>query len=211
MTELTLKASKREKKGGSSAKSLLRSGLLPIIVYGPEKENIDLSVQYSDFVRVYTKSGENTVVKLDVEGQSIETFIHDVQVNPLTNNYIHADFYQFNKAHKLTSEIPLHFVGESKAVKEQGGILVKDMDHMEVECLPSEVPQFIEIDLSSLNEIGDVIRVSEIKAIKGVKFLAHEDQAIVSVQSEQVEAVTPATEATATTTPDKTEAKPAQK
>lgn len=189
MTELILKASKRESVGGASGKNILKSGLLPVIVYGPEKKNIDLTVTYSDFVRTYKQSGENTIVKLDVNGEIIETFIHDVQTNPLTNSYIHADFYQFNKAHKLTSEIPLHFVGESRAIKELAGVLTKDTDHVEVECLPSEVPSFIEVDLSLLNEIGDVIYVSNLKVDKNIKILSNSDQVIVSAQLEKVEKV----------------------
>lgn len=189
MTELILKAEKRENSGGSSAKSLIREGYLPIVVYGPEKKNLELKVKYGEFIKVFRESGENSVVVLDFDGKKISTFIHDVSKNPLTNQAIHADFYEFKKDHKLKSEIPLNFIGESNAVKMLGGMLVKDTDHLEVECLPSDMPHSMDVDLSKLNEIGDIIYVKDLEFPKNVEILNHLDQVIISVHASKKEEV----------------------
>jgi large subunit ribosomal protein L25 len=183
MTELILKTEKRDNIGGASSKNLIKTGYLPIVVYGPEKKNIDLKVKYGEFMKIFQEAGENTSIILEVDGKKIPTFIHDTSKNPLTNQVIHADFYQFNKDLKLKSDIPLHFIGESNAVKLLGGMLVKDTDHLEVECLPSDMPHFVEVDLSRLNEIGDIIYVRDLAIDKNVEILNHEDQVIISVQA----------------------------
>ncbi len=189
MTELILKAEKREKLGSNNTKRLLKSGFLPIVVYGPDKKNIDLQIQYSEFIKAYKEAGENTIISLDVDDKKIHVFIHDVQVNPLNNTIVHADFYQFSKDHKLKSEVPIHFIGESLAVKEKGGILLKDTDHIEVECLPNDMPHFIEVDLSKLEDINDIIYVSDLKVDKNVQILSGLDQVIASVQAVREEKV----------------------
>ncbi|MDD4289989.1 MAG: 50S ribosomal protein L25 [Patescibacteria group bacterium] len=189
MTELILKAEKRENFGGSSAKDILKSGYLPVVVYGPNKKNLDLKVVYGDFMRIFNETGESQVLNLDFEGEKIPVIIHDISKDYLTGSIIHADMYQFNVKHKLIVEVPIHFIGESKAVKEMGAILVRVLDHIKIECLASKTISSIEVDISKLENYNDMILVSDIKLPDGVDVLTEIDQPIVIAKPAKVEAV----------------------
>lgn len=192
MTELTLKAEIRDIKTDKKAKHLLEDGYLCGVIYGPQTENLTIKIKMGEFLKAFAKVGESTILNISLGDKTIPVFVHDVFKDPRTNKITHADFYEFNKTHKLKSEIPLKFIGESKAVKELGAVLNKDLDHVEVECLPEDMIHEIEIDLALLENINDIIFVSSIKIPKGVKILNPEDQAIASVvayEEEKVEVV----------------------
>ncbi len=180
MTELTLKAEIRDIKTDKKAKHLIEEGYLPGVIYGPQKETKTIKIKMHDFLKSLSDAGENTIISINLEDKVVPVFIHDVFRDPRTNKILHADFYEFSKLHKLKSEIPLKFIGESKAVKELGAVLSRDIDHIEIECLPEDMLHEIEIDLSMLENINDIIFVSSIKVPKGIKILNPEDQAIAS-------------------------------
>jgi len=187
MTELILKAEKRENFGGSSAKNILESGYLPVVVYGRDKKNLDLKVSYKEFMKIFHETGESQVLNLDFEGNKIPVIIHDISKDYLSGSIIHADLYQFDAKHKLTVEIPIHFIGESKAVKEMGAILVKAMDHIEIECLASKIISSVEVDISKLENYNDMILVSDVNVPEGVEILTEADQPIVIAKPAKAE------------------------
>jgi len=115
----------------------------------------------------------------------------------MKNFLTHADFYQVNMKEKITTEIPLHFIGEAKAIKELGGTLIKDMDSLEVECLPSDLVDHIDVDISVLNTYDDAIRVSDLQLPKGITMVHHTNEMIAAVKEPKVEVEEPvaATEA----------------
>jgi large subunit ribosomal protein L25 len=189
MTELILKAEKRENLGGSNAKNLIKSGYLPVIVYGRDKKNLDLKVVYQEFVKIFNETGESQVLNLDFEGKKIPVIIHDTSKDHITGKITHADLYQFDAKHKLTVEVPIHFIGESRVVKEMGASLVKAMDHVEIECLASEIISSIEVDISKLENYNDMICVSDLKVPNGVEILTEGDQPIVIAKQPKVEVV----------------------
>jgi len=178
---ISLKAEKREIKG-KKVKRLLQENKIPAILYGPEiKENILLQVPEGDFLRVFREAGETTLVNLEVEGKKYLVFVHDIQKNPLNQRIIHIDFYQPNLQEEMTAEVPLVFTGEAPAVKELGGILIKNLHSLEVKGLPKSIPHEIVVDISSLKTFDDTITVADLKLPEGVKALMKQEEVVALV------------------------------
>ena len=181
MKEIVLKAEPRLEMKGGNPKRMLKDDILPIVVYGPGSENLNLKVNYQEFLKVLSLAGESTVVDLSIEGKTIQVLIHRVQRDPVNNSVIHVDFYQFDKNKKFSVEVPINFVGESKAVKE-GGVLVTNIYSILAECLYTDLISEIKVDLSVLENMNDSICVSDLKVNEGVNFLTGNDQVIVAVK-----------------------------
>lgn len=187
MTELILKAEPRSDLRGANPKRMLKNDFLPAVVYGPGSENINLKLNLQEFIKVFKVAGESKVVNLKVGDETIQVFIHRIQHNPVTNEIVHVDFYRFRKDHKFTIEIPIKFVGESHAVKGAGGILVTNMESIQIECLYSDLISDIEVDLSKLENINDAIYVSDLKFKEGINVLTAPERVIVTVQPMRTE------------------------
>lgn len=187
MKKLVLKAENREKLGGSSSRQILGQDYLPVIVYGPKKENLNLKVKYQEFVKIFNEAGESQVINLEVGDKNIPVLIHEVQHEPITGKITHADFYQFQADHKFIVEVPIHLTGESKAVKEKGATLVNVMDHIEVECLASNLISEVSVDISKLEDYNDSIHVSDLKVPEGVEIITEKDQVIIIAKANKVE------------------------
>jgi large subunit ribosomal protein L25 len=134
------------------------------------------------FLKAFKKAGESTIVNLVIEGSSKPVLIQDVQHHYLHDQPIHVDFYAVNMSEKLKAKIPIHFLGESNAVKAMGGTLVKNLTEVEVECLPADLPHAIEVDISQLVTFEDTVRISDLKISDRVKILASPDEMIVATQ-----------------------------
>lgn len=184
--QIILTANKRTHLG-KTINQLRKQNILPGVVYGHGFDSTPLEMNEKEFKKAFKQAGENTLVSLQVEGQTIPVIIHDVQMHYLKDHPIHVDFYAVKMDEKLKARIPLHFVGESAAVKELGGVLVKNLFEIEVECLPVDLPHFFEVDISSLNTFEDAIRVSNIKVPEKVKVLAPADELIANVAAPRSE------------------------
>ncbi|MGB9680809.1 MAG: 50S ribosomal protein L25 [Minisyncoccia bacterium] len=181
MSELFLKAQKRELKG-KKVKRLRAEKFIPGILYGHEIDNIMVQVPYNDFAKIYQEAGGSKIISLVINnGEPHKVLIHNVEIDPLTQDYQHIDFYQIKMTEKITAEVPLHFVGESKAVEEQDGILIKNFDTVEVSCLPADLPSHLEIDISVLENIDDTIAIKDLKLPSGVEILKDPEETIVTV------------------------------
>jgi large subunit ribosomal protein L25 len=133
-----------------------------------------------EFAKAFRAAGESTIVNLAVDGKNIPVLIHDVHNHYLTEKPIHVDFYAVNMDEKLTASVAIHFIGESFAVKTMGAILAKNKTEVEVECLPADLPPFLEVDISSLANLDDAIRVSDLKVSDKVQILGSPDEVIVA-------------------------------
>lgn len=167
---------------------------VPWVVYGHSQEPILLKLEHSDFLKTYRKAGQSHIINLAVGKKDIEVLVHDYQKEPVTWDFIHVDFYAITKGEKLITHIPLHLIGESKA-KREGAILEEHLREIEVKCLPKDLIDNFEVDLSLLEDFWDAVRVSELK-IDATKFevLTHEDDIIVSAAKPKViveEEITP--------------------
>src|SRR4030042_4677619 len=159
-----------------------KNAQLPAIVYGPKMEPQNLVVDYKEFNKVYKDAGGSSIVQLSVEdGKQYDILIHDVAIDPILRNFIHADFYSVPSDEEITTSIPVVFIGESDSVKLSGGILSKNIQEIEVSCLPKYLPKELKADLSLLNTFEDNIKVSDLNIPEYVKIKIHADDIIVSV------------------------------
>jgi large subunit ribosomal protein L25 len=185
---MELKAEKREILG-SKVHALRTAGLIPAELYGQGTKNEHLTVNEKEFAKVLKEAGESTVITLVVDGKKIPVLIYDVTSNSISDKVEGIDFFIVNMNEEIETMIPFEFVGESLAVKAQGGVLVKSMHEVEVRALPAHLPHNIEIDISALANIHDAIHIKDIKVASGVKLLAESDAVIVAVMEQEVEEV----------------------
>jgi large subunit ribosomal protein L25 len=181
---LTLSVEKREKKS-ASAPVLLRTGFIPAVVYGAHQASTPITVSVRAFEKILREAGEATIVSLAGLGAPLPTLIHEVDLDPLTNQPRHVDFYAVTKGKKVQVAIPLIFVGESPAVK-AGANLVKVLYELEVKADPMNLPHDITVDLSALMKINDRIHAKDIVLPTGIE-LAVELEEIVALVQEVVE------------------------
>ena len=185
---LTLQIEERKEKGKKN-EILRANGKVPAVFYGPKEESTPVSVDAREFSKIWKEAGESSVIILSGLDDEKQALIHDVSVDPVTEEPIHVDFYIFKKGEKISVDVSLEFVGVSPAVKDLGGALVKVMHELEVEAQPKDLPHQIEIDISSLKDFESQITVKDIKLPDGVTALAEPDEviAIVSEPKEEEE------------------------
>jgi large subunit ribosomal protein L25 len=181
MEKLQLKAEVRP-ESKKSLNALRRQGVVPAVMYGHGIKTVSLSVNGSEFDRVLRKAGESTIIELMVDGKVHPVLIHDIQIHFLTSRPQHVDFYQVSMTEKLKAKIVLEFVGDSIAVKNLGGVLVKALTEVEVECLPADLPHSIQVNIASLDVFGKSILVKDLVAPAKVKILTNGDETIAKVQ-----------------------------
>ncbi len=183
---MKLNAKLREKKEKLDKKTI------PAVVYGSDFESRSLKLDKVEFEKVYEEVGESSLIDLSIgDDKSVKVLVKEVQNHPFKNIIFNVDFHQVNMTEKITTEIPLEFIGESKAKKEEGALIMQNLDSIEVECLPSDLVNSIEVDLSSLNEFGDSIHVKDLKVPEGMEILAEAEEVVVSAiepkEEEEVE------------------------
>lgn len=182
-----LKAEKRDIAGKKVA-VLRAEGLVPAELYGSKTENIHLTVNSKDLEKTYREAGESSVIILDVGAEAYPVLIHDHQVDHLTGKMLSVDFYKVDMNEKISATVPLVFIGESLAVKEEGGVLVKSMDEVEVEALPAELPHELRIDISSIKNLEDSIYVRDIPITGKFEILTDPNTVVATVTAVEEEA-----------------------
>lgn len=189
MEVVELVASKRSVVG-KAVKALRQNGLVPAVVYGHEAKSEPLEISARDMERVYAQAGGNKIVALKVgSGKARNVLIHEVQTGGLRGELTHVDFYVVRMDEALSADVPLRFVGESDAVFKEDGVLVKLMESVEIECLPADLPESIEVDISVLDSFDKTITLAQLELPKGVK-LAQDDlaQLVAKVEPPRTEA-----------------------
>jgi len=186
MESIAITATKRE-VNGKRVKTLRTAGKLPAVLYGHNVKNQQIEVSEKDFAKAFKTAGESTLVNLVVDGKTQPVLIHEVQHHYLNDQPIHVDFYAVNMTEKLKVNVPIHIVGEAPAVKALGGTLVKNLSEVEVECLPGDIPQAFEVNVSSLETFEHAIRVADLKVGDAVAILTPLDEVIVTVAAPRTE------------------------
>jgi large subunit ribosomal protein L25 len=181
MDKIILQAEPREIMG-RKVRSLRRQGFVPAVIYGHGFNSLPIQVPLKEFEKVYTEAGETTIVYLNLEGEEYPTIIQDVARDPISDELLHADFYKVRLDEKIKARIPLNFVGESPAVKNLGGILVKNISEIEVEGFPQDLPHQIDVDISSLKELKSQILIKDLPVSKKLKVEADPAAIVVLVQ-----------------------------
>ena len=169
---------------GRKVKKLRLEGILPANVYGKKVKSLAIKLDLKSFSLAYQAVGETGLVELKVKGEEKlrPVLIHNVQFHPVTDLPLHADFYQVDLKKKVTTEVPVELVGESPAVEQKVGILVQLLTEVEVEALPTELPDKFTIDIGKLKKIGDLLVVSDLKPPAGVKILTAVKEILVKIE-----------------------------
>jgi len=175
---------------GKKVKSLRRRGLTPANIYGHNVESQAIQVATEELKHVLKSAGRNDIVYLRLDGDDARpTFVRDVQQHPVTDAIQHIDFLQISLREKVRADVPIHLTGLSPAVDTYGGILMHGLDHVTVEALPTEVPSFLEIDVSPLTEINQALHVSDLDLPDEVTLLTDPEQVVAKVAPPAVEPV----------------------
>ncbi len=188
MTKYVLQAQKREIIG-SKVKNLRKSGITPAVVFGKSVESLALAVNAVEFLKVYRQAGETSLIWLKVDGETKErpTLIKSMAFGPVKNEVLNIDFHQVNLREKVTAFVPVELIGESELIHSGQAILSQNLNEIEVECLPTDIPEKFEINTSLLKEIGDSLKVSDIKTSSDVEIKTDLDSIVVSLSEPQKE------------------------
>ena len=166
-----------------------REGLVPAVVYGRGLQAESLWVNRLDLERLLKKSGESTVIDLLIDGKNgRNVIIYEIQRDPVTDKYTHVDFFQVRMDEEIETEVELNFVGESPAVKEQGGILVKNISEITVKCFPGDLPSEINVAISVLKTFDDRICIKDLKISPKVKIDLEPETVVALVEEPRSEA-----------------------
>lgn len=176
---LTIDAKIRELKGRKT-EELRREGMIPAVLYGPGVENKDLTVTGKEFANLFRQAGKSSLVGLRVENEAknFMVLINDLSVDPVSGKTIHIDFYQPDLKKEIEADVPLVFVGESPAVKDLGGTLIKNFDEIAVKALPADLPREIKVDISVLKNFDDAIAVKDLTVAGKVELLKNPEEIV---------------------------------
>jgi large subunit ribosomal protein L25 len=167
---------------GKRSRRLHGEGKLSAVVYGHNTEATPLVLDRLEFQKIYVKSGRTHLVDLIVDGDRAEkVLVREIQTHPRRLGPIHVDLYQVSLEEKITVEVPVHLTGESAAVKRGDADVLQPIHMVRVECLPTDIPEAFEVDLTSLEEIESELRISELIVPKGVTVLVDPEELVVKI------------------------------
>jgi large subunit ribosomal protein L25 len=182
MPTSVIEAQKRTPGGKNANRRLRSSGIIPAVIYGPGKQPISISVD-PQIVRdiLHSEAGRNSIFTINVDGSAqSNAMVKDYQLDPILGHLIHVDFIQIAMDQKLTLEVNIELVGDPEGVKVGGGLMDFVTRSIEVECLPKDIPETIEVDVSKL-QINDYVRVKNIEIDPKVKILTEPDVVVVTI------------------------------
>ncbi len=188
MNKFILKAEKRVLLG-SKVKKLRREKIIPANVFGHTIESQAVQVSEVEFNRVFKQAGETSLVWLKIEGEDKErpTLVKGLTNNPVTGQKYHVDFHQVNLKEKVTANIPVEIVGEAQLVKDGLAVVDINVHEIEVEALPTDLPESIIFDISALKEIGDGLKITDVQIPSEVTVLSDLDMTVVALGAPQKE------------------------
>lgn len=156
------------KRADLAPKDIRKSGSVTAEIYGAGQANEQIQIPYFDFRRAFAVAGESTIIELSVDGgKAQKVLVHDIQRDPVMDTFTHIDFFRVDMNKKVTTHVALRYVGEAPAVKTHGGIFNTILNSIEIRCLPADLPHDIEVDISTLENIHDVLHVSDLKIDAG--------------------------------------------
>jgi len=188
MEKVILKAEERKESGKKVAKDLRKKGLIPANVYKGGKDAMNIQLAYDDIQDIlHTKAGENVIITLKIGTAKEKTVvIKEIQREPIKDQILHLDFNEISLTETLKVNVPLAVKGEAEGVKKDGGILEHIMWELHIECLPTDIPEKIDVDISKL-KIGESIFVKDIVVPEGIKVLNDPELIVMIVKSPKVE------------------------
>jgi len=181
-TPLTLKVATRTQTGRSASRRLRKVNRIPAILYGKHSDPEKLSIEVPEFTKLLkTVAGRSLLIELnrDDKADKALSFLQEIQRDPITDRYLHVDLHEVKPDEKFEIRVPVRVTGESFGVKNQSGVLEIASHVLRVRCLPTDLPEIIEVDVTALN-VGQTIKVGELKPVAGVTFLDDKGQPVVS-------------------------------
>lgn len=171
---------------GSAAKKVRHAGMVPGVVYGQGQAATPMQFKELDLLKILRAGGPSQLIELQgLDGASLHVLLREVQRHPTRRNILHADFYRVQMDVAVRTEVPVHFSGESEAIR-NGAVLIHHLDKLHVECLPARIPVAYTVDISKLVSFDDVIRVSDLIQFEGVSIHHDADEVVVSVAPPRV-------------------------
>ena len=166
---------------GKKVKKLRKEGLLPANIYGKGIKSMSVQVKTKDFDKLFKEVGETGLIDVAVDGQLKPVLIHNVQIDVISRLPLHADFYQVNLKEKVKTMVPIVTVGEPKAVTDKVGLLMQTLNEVEVEALPEDLPEKIEVNVEPLATVEQQITVGDLKVASGVVVLTDTGQVVAKI------------------------------
>lgn len=166
MEEIVFEANRREVIG-KKVKTLRRDGLLPAVVYGHNIEPISISLDYRDASKTLDSISPSALIVLEIDGEKHYTLVRDKQRNPVRRSIIHVDFQAVSLTETVRADVNINLIGEAPAIETYLGVLVPSLEQLSIECLATNLPDKVEVDISGLTEIGDSILVRDVTAPEG--------------------------------------------
>ncbi|MDD5433534.1 MAG: 50S ribosomal protein L25 [Candidatus Pacebacteria bacterium] len=177
---ISLQATIRQKKDKTD--SLRKRGFLPGVLYGEGIQNASVAVNERDFEKVFKEAGETSIIALEVDGKKTEVLIHETAQDPVSGNFLHIDFFHPSSKRKMEAAIPLVFEGEAEAVKALGGVLVKELNELNVRGLAKDFPKEIIVDVSVLKSLEDKIVIQDLTFSSALEIVGkHQDDIVAHV------------------------------
>jgi large subunit ribosomal protein L25 len=179
MNEYVIKAERRTASGKGAAKQLRKAGRVPGVCYGGSEETIAFSVDEKELLGILKSKSDNVIINLSIDGKSYLALIREMQINHLHDELLHVDMGRISMTEKIEVEVHIKLAGEAIGVKDQGGVLQHVLRAVRVRCLPTDIPEFLTIDVSALG-IGDSARVKELVVDAGKVELLSEPEVVVA-------------------------------
>ena len=188
MATVELKAKTREDTGKGSARKARAAGLVPAVLYGEGEAPQPLTIGYKDFYPViHTTARENVILDLKIEGGQqgeVKAIIREIQYHPVRREILHVDFQHISMTKEIEINVPIEVIGESVGVKTSGGILELIMREVQVECLPANIPDRIEINVTEL-DVGDSLQVKDLH-VENARITSDMDSTVVTIVAPSV-------------------------
>ncbi len=175
---------KIRKISGKKVKNLKKEGIMPAVLYGSGAENLLLEIDLKEFEKIYKEAGESSLISLEIEkykDEKIPVLIHEVQYHPLTDKPIHTDFYHPDLKKEIEAKVSLVFEGDSQAVKDLSGTLIKNISEVEVKAFPQNLPHEIKVNVESIKTFEDSILIKDLKIPEEVKILHKPEDVVANV------------------------------
>jgi len=190
MEKVILKAELRTITG-KKVKNLRIAGKVPAVIYGSEVKTLPITLDKRDTTNTLNKYSGSTILTIDVEGKEHPTLVREIQQDYIKGDLLHVDFLVISLTEKLRTYVSITLIGEAPVLEEYSALIVSGLDQIEVECLPQDLPEVIEVDVSSMEEIGAAIYLKDIPSIEKVEFLSDPEDliAVASAIKEEVEEV----------------------
>jgi large subunit ribosomal protein L25 len=178
---------------GKKLNKVRKQGLIPGNIYGPDFKSKSISIVYKDLIKTYKVVGETGVVYLSIDKENIPVLIKDIQKHPLTSKLLHVDFRKIDLSKKIETNVPVKAIGISEAVNQKGGILLIQSEVLLIEALPEDIPSSIEVDISVIKEIGQEIKVADLKKSDKYEVKTPAEKVILGVVVHKEESIVPET------------------